>query len=162
MVLRVEMRDICTAQADAIVVGFHEDVRPLKGGAGALDWILCGALSRLLIDDRVRGRLGEVALLTTAGKTPAQKIFLVGMGSRREETPKTLRTAARTAAATVAGAGVRSAVIDCTPLGEGRDDEALAQVRAGILEGANGGPIEITLLASDSASLEHMSRIMRI
>ena len=159
--MRVKMQDISTFEADAVVVGFYEDVRPLKGGAGALDWILCGELSRLLIDNRVRGKLGEVALLNTSGKLPAQKVFLLGMGSRSAETMESLRTAARTAAATVAGAGIRKAVIDCTPLGEGRNETALREVRTGILEGSAGRPLEITLLASDSSSLEHMTRIMR-
>jgi len=155
------MCDISTVDVDAVVVGFYEDVRPLKGGAGALDWILCGALSRLLLDDRIRGRLGEVALLTSAGKMPAEKIFLLGMGPRAGQTPESLRAAARSAAATVAGAGIRTALIDCMPMGEGHNDQALAEVRAGILEGSAGRALELTLLASDNASLEHMTRIMQ-
>jgi Cytosol aminopeptidase family, N-terminal domain len=105
------MHDIKDLDADAVIVGFHEDVRPLKGAAGALDWLLCGALSQLIIQNKVRGALGEVALLTSRGKIPADKIFMVGLGQRGSSLPVSLRAAARAAAVSAVNAGVaRSAV----------------------------------------------------
>ena len=105
MVLKVLMHDIKGLDADAVIVGFYEDVRPLKGAAGALDWLLCGALSQLIIQNKVRGALGEVALLTSRGKIPADKIFMLGLGQRNASTPEALRAAARAALLTIEACG---------------------------------------------------------
>ena len=80
--VKVILQDIKKLVTEALIVGFYEDVRPLKGAAGELDWLLCGALSSLLIAKKIRGSLGDVALVTSQGKVPAQKIFLVGLGPR--------------------------------------------------------------------------------
>ena len=78
----VILQDIKKLATEALIVGFYEDVRPLKGVAGELDWLLCGALSSLVLTKKLRGSFGDVALVTSQGKVPAQKIFLVGLGPR--------------------------------------------------------------------------------
>lgn len=160
MVLNVAMSDIRTVDADAVVVGMYEDVRPLKGGAGALDWVLCGALSRLVLEERIRGRIGEVALLTSSGKIPSPKIFLVGLGSRESVSPDGLRSAARTAAATVAGAGLRHAAFAPFPSGGQLEDEHVRSLRDGLREGVAGKPLELTIVAADAAEQETLARCM--
>lgn len=161
MVLKVLMHDIKKLETDAVAVGFFEDIRPLKGAAGALDWILCGSLSHLIIHNKIRGALGEVALLTTKGKIPAPKVFMVGLGPRSKMTPATLREASRTAATIIAGAGVIRAALDCFPLLTGLSEEDLAAVRQGLEEGAGEHALDIALLAPDAASFERMSRFVR-
>jgi Cytosol aminopeptidase family, N-terminal domain len=96
--VKVIIQDIKKLATEALIVGFHEDVRPLKGFAGELDWLLCGALSSLVLAKKLSGSLGDVALVTSQGKVPAQKIFLVGLGSRAGSTLATLKSAARFAA----------------------------------------------------------------
>ena len=154
------MHDIKKLETDAVAVGFFEDIRPLKGVAGALDWVLCGALSHLIIHKKIRGALGEAALLTTKGKIPAPKVFMVGLGSRSQMTPATLREASRTAAAIITGAGIMRAALDCFPLMTGPNDEYLAAVRQGLTEGAGDHTLDIALLAPDAASFERMSRFV--
>jgi leucyl aminopeptidase len=126
-----------------------------------LDWLLCGALSRLIIQKKVRGVLGEVALLTSQGKVPADKIFMVGLGPREASSPESLRAAARTAAASAVNAGVARAALDCFPAGAAQSDDALAAVREGLAEGAGTHPIDFTLLAPDAVAFERMSRLVR-
>jgi len=155
------MHDIKKLETDAVAVGFFEDIRPLKGAAGALDWILCGSLSDLIIRNKIRGALGEAALLTTRGKIPAPKVFMVGLGPRSQMTPAALREASRTAAAVIAGAGVMRAALDCFPLWTGPSEEYLAAVRQGLAEGAGDHALDIALLAPDAASFERMSRFVR-
>lgn len=155
------MHDIKNLETDAVIVGFHEDVRPLKGAAGALDWLLCGALSHLIIQKKMRGALGEVALLTSKGKVPADKIFMVGLGPRKASSPESLRAAARAAAVSAVNAGVARAALDCFPSGAAQNDDALAAVRKGLAEGAGTHPIDFTLLAPDAAAFEWMSRLVR-
>jgi hypothetical protein len=155
------MHDIKKLETDAVAVGFFEDIRPLKGTAGALDWILCGSLSHLIIHNKIRGALGEVALLTTKGKIPAPKVFMVGLGPRSQMTPATLREASRTAATIIAGAGVIRAALDCFPLLTGPSEDDLTAVRQGLEEGAGEHALDIALLAPDAASFERMSRFVR-
>ncbi len=159
--MNVLQHDIRTVDADAVAVGFFEDVRPLKGGAGALDWLLCGALSRLVQDSRLRGAIGEVALLTSSGTFPAEKVFLFGLGPRAAQRLDDLRDAARHVAASLAGAGARRAAIDMFPLQEGGDELQIAAVRQGLQEGAAGSSLSVVLLARDAVSFERMSRALR-
>ena len=161
MVLKVFMLDIKKLETDAVAVGFFEDIRPLKGAAGALDWILCGSLSHLIIQKKIRGALGETALLTTRGKIPAPKVFMVELGPRSQMTPATLREASRTAATIIVGAGVIRAAVDCFPLWSGQSEEDIAAVRHGLEEGAGHHALDIALLAPDAASFERMSRFIR-
>jgi hypothetical protein len=160
--VNVLQHDIRTLAAEAVAVGFFEDVRPLKGGAGALDWLLCGALSRLVQEKRLRGAVGEVALLTSSGKIPAAKVFLFGLGVREGLRPDALRAAAREAAARLAGAGVRQAAMDIFPFPGECDEGQLAAVRQGLREGADGHALSISLVAADPASFERMSRALRL
>ena len=83
LTVNVLLQDIKKLETEALIVGFFEDVRPLKHLAGELDWLLCGSLSNLIIKHKLQGALGDVALLTSQGKMPAQKIFMVGLGRRR-------------------------------------------------------------------------------
>jgi hypothetical protein len=76
-------------------------------------------------------------------------------------TPATLREACRTAAAVIAGAGVKHAALDCFPLRAGTSEEYLAAVRQGLEEGAGDHALDIALLAPDAASFERMSRFVR-
>jgi len=156
------MHDIKKLETDAVAVGLFEDIRPLKGAAGALDWILCGSLSRLVIQNKIHGAIGEAALLTTKGKIPAPKVFMVGLGSWSRMTPATLREAARTAASVIVGAGVARAALDCFPNVTGQNEEYLAAVRQGLQEGAGDHPLDLALLAPDAASFERMSRFVRV
>jgi hypothetical protein len=161
MVLKVLMQDLSRLDADALLAGFHEDVRPLKGLAGSLDWVLCGALSRLIIEQKVRGAVGDVALLTSNGKFAASKIFLVGFGPRAGASPSTLRAAARSMAASAVAAGVARAVLDCFPLAGEMSDEAVAAVREGLADGAGTHPVDFALLAPDPAAFDRLTRLVR-
>jgi hypothetical protein len=53
--MKVILQDIKKLATEALIVGFYEDVRPLKGVAGELDWLLCGSLSSLVLSKKIRG-----------------------------------------------------------------------------------------------------------
>jgi len=156
--VKVIFQDIKKLETEALIVGFYEDVRPLKGAAGELDWLLCGALSSLVLTKKLRGSLGDVALVTSRGKVPAQKIFLVGLGPRAGLTPTTLRSAARTAAASAVGAGVRSAAMEYFPSSDMPQDGGVTALHQGLNEGADGRSFDVLLFASDAVAYEKISR----
>ena len=77
-----EARVFERVEADLAVAGFYLDERPLRGAAGRADWRLCGAISRLLGEGSVRGRLGEAVLMPSFGRLAADRILLLGLGRR--------------------------------------------------------------------------------
>ncbi len=161
LMVNVILQDIKKVESDALVVGFFEDVRPLKGLAGQLDWLLCGALSSLVIENRLRGSLGEVALLTARGKVPAPKIFMVGLGPKAGFSLSTLRSVARTTAAGVAGAGVTRAAFEYLPPHDGSLDDGFSALREGLSEGAGDRSLAVSVLAPDNAAYEQLSRLAK-
>lgn len=162
LVLKVILQDIKKLETDALIVGFYEDVRPLKGLAGELDWLLCGSLSNLILSNKLSGSIGDVALLTPRGKIPAQKIFMIGLGPARSLSPAVLRRAARTAASSALSAGVARAALEYFPASTAvPNDAAVHALRDGLTDGAGGRKLHISLLATDAAAYEKLTRIMK-
>ncbi|MHB8876576.1 MAG: M17 family peptidase N-terminal domain-containing protein, partial [Myxococcaceae bacterium] len=65
---------------DTLCLFIGEDERPLTGLAGFVDWRLCGALSRVLVDRFFTGAPGDQLLFPTEGRFPMMRIFVVGLG----------------------------------------------------------------------------------
>ena len=160
MTLTVLLQDIKKLETGALIVGFFEDVRPLKGLAGELDWLLCGSLSRLILTKKLRGELGDVALLTSQGKLPTQKVFMIGLGPKATFTSSAARSAADTAAASVLGAGVTKAAIEFFPLFDAPFESSISALSEGLSQGAGGRSFDVSLLAPDAASYEKISRLV--
>jgi hypothetical protein len=66
--------------AEAVALFVFEDVRPLRGVAGYLDWRLCGALSQVLLDGTFTGGEGEALLLPATGRLGRRRLFVFGLG----------------------------------------------------------------------------------
>ena len=160
MGVKVILQDIKKLETGALIVGFFEDIRPLKGLAGELDWLLCSSLSSLIIKNKLCGALGELALLTSRGKVPASKIFMLGLGPLGSVSPETLQKAAQSAAAAAVGAGVTSAALEYFTTPELSTEAAVSALRQGLADGSRGRSIELSLLAPDAASFEKMSRLL--
>lgn len=161
LTVRPIREDIKQLQAEALIVGFHEDVRPLKGLAGELDWLLCGSLSNLILTNKLRGSLGETALLTSQGKVPAQKIFFLGLGPRAGFSPDTLRNAARSAVSHALDAGLTGAVIEYFPSSDIPHDNGVAAFHRGLTEGAGDRSFEVLVLAADAGAYAYISRFFK-
>jgi hypothetical protein len=143
-----------------LCVGFFEDVRPLKGLAGELDWLLCSSLSSLIIKHKLRGMLGELALLTSRNKVPASKIFMLGLGPRGSVSLETVQKAAHAAAAAAVGAGVTTAALEYFTAPELTTKAVVGALQQGVADGSRGRVLEISLLAPDAASFEKLSRLL--
>jgi hypothetical protein len=161
LTVRLIHGDITQFEAEALIVGFYEDVRPLKGLAGELDWLLCGALSNLVLGNKLRGSLGETALLTSQGKVRPPKIFLIGLGFRADTTLSSLKNAARNAAASALGAGVGNAAIEYFQSPGISHDSAVAALYQGLKEGAGGRVLDVQLLAAEDGAYEHILRFLK-
>jgi len=161
MTVNVLLQDIKKVESEALIVGFFEDVRPLKGLAGELDWLLCGSLSGVILNTKLRGALGDVALLTSRGKVPTQKIFLVGLGPKKKFSPAAVRSAARTAASSALGAGVTKAALEYFQPSDAYEDGGMSALSEGLSQGAGGRSFEVSLLAPDAAAYEKIARVLK-
>jgi len=97
---------------DGIVSPVYSDERPLRGVAGHADWRLNGFLSRLVMEERLRGDSGEWLLVHTQGRLPYTHLFLVGMGRKGERSTPGVKTALGEVASKVALAGLHAFGID--------------------------------------------------
>lgn len=158
--LKVILQDVKKCESEALVVVCYEDVRPLKGLAGEIDWVLCGALSRLIEANRFRGSLGDVALIAPRGKIPVDKLFMLGMGPWKERTTESIRAFAKAAASSLLDAGISNSALEYTAPGSDGELDYLQALKAGLDDGSRGRPLTVTLLTQDAPTYERVSRYM--
>lgn len=65
----------------ALITTF-EDVRPLKGSAGLVDWRLNGKLSNFFIHRKLQGSKGEALLMPARGRLDSSELLVLGMGPK--------------------------------------------------------------------------------
>lgn len=61
---------------------FFEDVRPLKGSTGLIDWRLNGKISQLILSGKISGHFAESIIMPAQGRLATDEIFLFGLGTR--------------------------------------------------------------------------------
>lgn len=84
MEIRVELQDVGSVVAPVVVVNLFRGVAAPGGATGAVDAALDGAVSRLIGDGEITGKLGEVTLLHTAGRIGADRVAVVGLGRQAD------------------------------------------------------------------------------
>jgi hypothetical protein len=80
-------RDLFEDEVDAIVCGAFEDVRPLRGLAGLVDWDTAGLLSRAMKNNFWRGESGDSLLFPGRPRLRFHWLVLVGLGPARALSP---------------------------------------------------------------------------
>lgn len=83
--------DICSFECDAIVVNLFEGVDKPSGATGAVDVALGGAISSLIKEGEIKGKLDETHVIHSLGKMPARVVLIAGMGKREDFNPNKLR-----------------------------------------------------------------------
>lgn len=101
--------------AETLAVGCFEDVRPLRGLAGEIDWLYSGIFSNLLSGNRITGKRGEILLLSTQGKMRIPKIFLVGMGAGNLFDYSVFQSVARELSQLMVGLNAQDLAIELDP-----------------------------------------------
>ncbi|HVP66344.1 MAG TPA: M17 family peptidase N-terminal domain-containing protein [Anaeromyxobacteraceae bacterium] len=135
MTLRLVPGDLSLAALDALeveaVAAFVGEERPLQGLSGLLDWRLCGAISRAILDGTFVPGRGEAMLLPSGGRLPAPRVFCFGLPG--EDAPAR-EAAIRRACDVVARAGARSLAL-ALPAGAAGSAVARAFVEAAVQAG---------------------------
>ena len=115
VLVEVERHSFDRAAGDVLIAGIFSDERPARGAAGRIDWRLCGPVSRYLVGGRLEGKVGEVVLLSTAGRLRVPRVLLLGLGDRSRFAAADVKTSTREAVGHALELGARRLVLE--PLG---------------------------------------------
>ncbi|MFC1933806.1 leucyl aminopeptidase [Chloroflexota bacterium] len=134
MEIKVVVGDIAGIKADAIIVNFFEDMERPDGDTAIVDKALEGAISQLLSQGEIKGKLKEITIIHSLGKLPAARVVVTGLGKQLELSLDKIRGAMAETCRLLRQKGVSS--VATTPQGAGIagiTKEGAAQV---ITEGA--------------------------
>lgn len=135
--LQLELHDepLSRISADVALVGVFHDQRPLRGGAGLVDWRLCGWLSTLIREGQLTGEPGRWILVPSGGRLGAPRVLVGGLGDPSALGSADLRRFSSFAAERIAKLAAREAVFDLATTGQSLSQEsAAASVVAGFGE----------------------------
>ncbi len=91
MEIRIVIGDIAKIKAGAIVVNLFEGMEHLDGDMANIDKALDGAISQLIRQGEIKGKLNEVTIVHSLGKLPATRVVVAGLGKQQELTQDRVR-----------------------------------------------------------------------
>lgn len=121
--LSADLAGLDKLELESLAVFVFQDVRPLRGVAGYIDWRLCGSLSRLIIAGHFEGRRDEHVLMPVTGTLNIKRLFIFGLGPLRTFSQSTLSSVCGTAIEVMGRAGATSIHLS-QPEVYGREDIA--------------------------------------
>jgi len=86
MEIKAVVGDIAKIKADAIIVNFFEGMERLDGSIATVDKVLNGAISQLISQGEIKGKLGEITIIHSLGRLPAARVAVAGLGKQAELT----------------------------------------------------------------------------
>jgi len=165
--IKVIVGDMAKIKAGAIIVNFFEEMEHLDGDIATIDKALDGAISQLISQGEIKGKLNEITVIYSLGKLPADRVVVAGLGKQPElsqdkvrglvaQTCRLLRQKGIDNIATIAqGAGI--AGISLEGAAQAVTEGALLGVysfRRHITKEAEYGEIkQLTIVGSDEANL---------
>lgn len=84
MEIKTVAGDIARIESGAIIVNFFEGMEHLDGDTAIIDRALDGAISQLISQGEIKGKLNEITVIHSLGKLPAARVVVVGLGKRPE------------------------------------------------------------------------------
>jgi leucyl aminopeptidase len=91
--VKVVSGDIAKIKVGAAIVNLFEGVQHPGGAIGAVDQALGGAITRLIAEGEIKGKLNEITLVHTLGKMEAERVVVLGLGKQEKFTLDSIRTA---------------------------------------------------------------------
>ncbi|MFC2010782.1 leucyl aminopeptidase [Chloroflexota bacterium] len=84
MDIKVVAGDIAIIEADAIIVNYFEGMDHPEGDTATVDKALDGAISQLISQGEIKGKLNQITVIHSLGKLPAARVVVVGLGKQQE------------------------------------------------------------------------------
>ena len=179
MNITVQQGEIQKRRDDAIVVNLFEGVRP-GSATKAVDVALDGLITEAVESGDFKGKKGDTLLLYSAGRIPARRVLVVGLGKQEDFDLEAARQAAGAAARTLQGLKVTQAATILHGAGAGGlgiEEVAQAVAEASILacyrfdhyrsrkrnrgETGNRGPRKLAIVELDRTRLTAARRGVR-
>lgn len=113
-----------TTEHDALVLPIFSDKQSLSEQAKAIDEKLDGQLTELLKEKLINGKGKVISVLYPFGKLAAKRLFIVGVGKKKEFTEEVFRETVATTAKKLAAEKIKNAAFILTPLIEALDESA--------------------------------------
>jgi leucyl aminopeptidase len=136
MEIKVIAGDITKTPAGAIILGLFEGVKRPAGELAVVDKALGGAVSQLISQGEIKGRLREVTIIHSLGKLPAARVAVAGLGKKEDLSPERVRLAVGEACRLLQQRGVGDAATVALGAGGIALDGAAQAVTEGALLGA--------------------------
>ncbi len=108
MEIKVVAGDMTKTKADAIIVPFFEGMERPEGDIANIDKALDGAISQLISQGEIKGKLNEVTIIHSLGKLPAARVVIAGLGKQQELSQDKVRGAIAEACRLLRQKGVNS------------------------------------------------------
>jgi len=134
MEIKVIAGDITKVKTDAIIVNFFEGMESLDGDIAAVDKALDGAISQLISQGEIKGKLNEITLVHSLGKLPTARVVVVGLGKQAELSQNKVRGAVAETCRWLRQKGV--ATIATIAQGAGINGISLKDAAQAVTEGA--------------------------
>jgi len=117
--------------ADVLVVGLQAEEKRLPEPLARLNREVGGQMAEVFAAERFQGKTGQLTHFYTAGRLPAKRVMIVGLGARESVTAETIRRAASSALRRSRDLGARTVAIEV--LGDRLPGQQAAQA---VVEGA--------------------------
>ncbi|MEE9583421.1 MAG: leucyl aminopeptidase, partial [Dehalococcoidales bacterium] len=126
--------DILKIKVDAIIVNFFKEMESLDGDIAAIDKAMDGAISQLVSQGEIKGKVNEVTIIHSLGKLPAARIVVSGLGKKSELSTNIVRGSMAETCRLLRQKDVTT--IGTIPQGAGINDISLEDAAQAITEGA--------------------------
>jgi leucyl aminopeptidase len=107
--VKVVSGDIAKIKVGAAIVNLFEGVQHPGGATGAVDQALGGAITRLIAEGEIKGKLNEITLVHTLGKMEPERVVVLGLGKQEKFTLDSIRAAMAEASKFLRKLGVKQA-----------------------------------------------------
>ena len=94
MNIKVIAGDITRIETDAVIVNYFEGMERLDGDIAAVDKALAGAISQLISQGEIKGKLNEVTIVHSLGRLPPARVVVAGLGKQHELVDKVIAAGA--------------------------------------------------------------------
>jgi len=111
MEIKARIGSIKRVRADAIIMCVYENTKRPRGDLSTINKALNGAISDLIHNGEIKGKLGEVTIIHSLGKITADRVVTIGLGKRTELTLDKIRSATSDVCRALKSKGVKRAAI---------------------------------------------------
>jgi leucyl aminopeptidase len=89
--IKAIVSDIDQIKAGAVMVNLFEGTERLDGDIARLDKALDGAITQLISQGEIKGKLNEITIIHSLGKIPTDRVVVAGLGKQPELSPDRVR-----------------------------------------------------------------------